>query len=56
MKIIKASNARSEFQDLIDTVHYKEEQIIITKRDKPWVAIRPLTKMEVREYSKKKKK
>jgi len=56
MKIIKASQARSEFQELIDTVHYREENIIISKRDKPWVIVRPLTEDELNLYAKKKKK
>ena len=51
MKIIKASEARSEFQDIIDTVHYREEEIVISKRGKPWVVIRALTENEKQKLS-----
>lgn len=39
MKIFKATQARAEFQDVIDTAYYKEEPVIIIKRNKPWVVI-----------------
>lgn len=52
MKKIKASQARTVFQDIIDSVYYKEDDIVITKRGKPWVAIRPLTDKEKEVYKK----
>jgi PHD/YefM family antitoxin component YafN of YafNO toxin-antitoxin module len=39
MNIIRASDARQNFQDMIDTVYYKEQPTIIIKRKKPWVII-----------------
>ena len=42
MKIFKATTARAEFQDVIDTAYYKEEPVIIVKRNKPWVVITKL--------------
>jgi prevent-host-death family protein len=51
-KKFKASEARLLFQDIIDSVYYKEDEIIITKRGKPWVAIRPLTEKEKEMYKK----
>jgi prevent-host-death family protein len=42
MKIVKATMARNNFQDIIDEVPYKKEPIIITKRNKPWAIINAL--------------
>ncbi|MCI5051494.1 MAG: type II toxin-antitoxin system Phd/YefM family antitoxin [Candidatus Pacebacteria bacterium] len=42
MKVFKATQARAEFQDVIDTAYYKEEPVIIIKRNKPWVVITKL--------------
>jgi prevent-host-death family protein len=46
MKIIKASNARQNFQDMVDTVYYKEEPTIVIKRKKPWVVIQPFSSLD----------
>jgi len=46
MKIIKASNARQNFQDMVDTVYYKEEPTIVIKRKKPWVIIQPFSSLD----------
>jgi prevent-host-death family protein len=46
MKIIKASDARQNFQDMIDTVYYKEEPTIVIKRKKPWVVIQPFSSLD----------
>ncbi|MDD2909356.1 MAG: type II toxin-antitoxin system Phd/YefM family antitoxin [Minisyncoccales bacterium] len=42
MKIVKATTARNNFQDVIDEVHYNKKPIIITKRNKPWAIITAL--------------
>jgi len=42
MEIIKATEARQNFQDIVDHVHYTKTPVIISKRDKPWVMIQPL--------------
>jgi len=42
MKIVKATKARAEFQDVIDSAYYTEEPVIILKRKKPWVVITKL--------------
>ncbi len=47
MKIVKATQARAEFQDVIDTAYYKEEPVIIVKRNKPWVIITKLDQTNV---------
>jgi len=46
MKIIKASDARQNFQDMIDTVYYKEKPTVIMKRKKPWVVIQPFSSID----------
>jgi len=43
MKTIKATVARNNFQTLIDEIHFSREIIIVTKHNKPWVIIRPLS-------------
>lgn len=43
-KTIRATTARHNFQEIIDTVHYTEVPVIITKYDKPWVMITPVSK------------
>lgn len=42
MRIIKATAARAQFQDIIDSAYYTEEPVIILKRKKPWVVITKL--------------
>lgn len=42
MRIIKATQARTEFQDIIDSAYYREEPVVILKRKKPWVIITKL--------------
>lgn len=42
MRIIKATQARAEFQDIIDSAYYKQEPVVILKRKKPWVVITKL--------------
>lgn len=44
MKIISATAARQNFQEVIDSVYYREEPVIITRRKKPRVMINPLPK------------
>lgn len=44
MKIISATEARQSFQELLDSVYYKEESVIIVRRNKPRVMISPLPK------------
>lgn len=42
MKIVKATDARKNFQDVINDVHYTQTPVIISKRERPWVMIQPL--------------
>ena len=46
MKRIKASEARQNFQDVIDRVHYKHEPVVIMKRKKPWVVIQAIETLD----------
>lgn len=39
---VTASQARQNFQDLIDSVFYTKQPALIVKRGKPWVLIQPL--------------
>lgn len=42
MKIIRATDVRKNFQDVIDEVHYTKVPVIISKRERPWVIVQPL--------------
>jgi len=42
MKVTPATEARANFQEIIDTVHYTKEPMILSKRNRPWVMIVPL--------------
>lgn len=44
VKIIEAgaTEVRSHFQEIVDSVHYKKQPVIISKHRKPWVIIQPL--------------
>ncbi|MBD3208306.1 MAG: type II toxin-antitoxin system prevent-host-death family antitoxin [Candidatus Nealsonbacteria bacterium] len=44
MEKVRATKARSKFQEIIDKVHYTEESMIVTKHGKPWVLVSPLPK------------
>lgn len=44
MKIMKTSDVRQNLQEVLDTVYYKEEAIIVTKSNKARVMISPLPK------------
>lgn len=46
MKRKHVTDLRKELQDVLDSVYYKEEPIVIYKRNKPWVVIRPLNEHE----------
>ena len=55
MKIVKASYARQNFQEVIDTVYYKQEPTLIMKRKKPWVVIQPTSDLDPKQLEKMKK-
>ena len=42
MKVLSATEARANFQEIIDKVHYTKEALILSKRGKPWVMVMPL--------------
>lgn len=42
MKIVNATDMRTNFQDVIDEVHYTKNPILVSKRNKPWVIIESL--------------
>lgn len=42
MKVIPTTEVRSNFQEVIDAVHYTKEPVVIAKRKKAWVLIKPL--------------
>ncbi len=44
MKIMRTSELRQNLQEVLDTVYYKGESVIITKSHKPRVIISPLPK------------
>jgi len=44
MKIMRTSDVRQSLQEVLDSVYYKEESIIVTKSNKPRVIISPLPK------------
>lgn len=44
MKIFTATEARQNFQEIIDSVYYRNESVIIVRRNKPRVVISPLPK------------
>lgn len=52
MEIIKASDARQNFQDVIDTVYYKETPTVILKRKKPWVVIQSIQTLDKKTQEK----
>ena len=47
MKVISATEVRTNFQDIVDTVHYTKEPMLISKRGRPWVIIQPLKEGDV---------
>ena len=47
MKVISATEVRSNFQDIVDTVHYTKEPMLISKRGRPWVIVQPLKDSDV---------
>jgi prevent-host-death family protein len=47
MKVISATEVRSNFQDIVDTVHYTKEPMLISKRGRPWVIVQPLTEEDI---------
>ena len=55
MRIVKASEARQNFQDVIDSVYYKHDPIIIMKRKKPWVVVQPMNSLDEKAIQKVKK-
>lgn len=44
MKILSATEVRQNFQEVIDSVYYREEAVIVSRRNKPRVIINPLPK------------
>lgn len=44
MKTMKTSELRQNLQEVLDTVFYKGESVLITKSNKPRVIISPLPK------------
>ncbi len=42
MKEVTATDLRKQIQEVLDTVYYKQESIIITRQGKPRVIINPL--------------
>ena len=46
MRTIKATVARNNFQALVDKIHFSREPIVVTKHNKPWVIIQPLSKKD----------
>lgn len=44
MKVMKTSDVRQNLQEVLDTVYYKEESVIVTKSNKARVMISPLPK------------
>lgn len=42
MKTMNATDARKNFQEIINSVHYTKEIYVIVKRGKPWVMVQPL--------------
>ena len=42
VKVSQATEVRSNFQEVIDNVHYTKEALIISKHKKPWVKIIPI--------------
>jgi prevent-host-death family protein len=42
MRISTTTDARANFQDIINKVHYTKVPTIITKRGRPWVIIQSL--------------
>lgn len=55
MKVIKASQARQNFQDVIDSVYYRHDPIVIMKRKKPWIVIQPINTLDPKVLEKIKK-
>jgi len=52
MRIVKASEARQNFQDVIDSVFYKHDPIVIMKRKKPWVVVQPVESLDEKTQKK----
>ena len=48
VKVSQATEVRSNFQEVIDNVHYTKEALIISKHKKPWVKIIPIGEDEQR--------
>ena len=42
IKIMSASEVRQNFQEVIDSVYYKEESVVVLRRNKPRVIISAL--------------
>jgi prevent-host-death family protein len=52
MRIVKASEARQNFQDVIDSVYYKHDPIVIIKRKKPWIVVQPMDSLDEKTLQK----
>lgn len=44
MKILTSTQVRQNLQDVLDSVYYQENTVIVTKKNKPRVIIVPLPK------------
>lgn len=54
IKIVQATLARKELQQVIDQVHYTHQPAIISKHGKPWVVIQALPEAdEIMQQSKR---
>lgn len=47
MKKIKSTDARNNFQALVDKIHFSREVVVITKHNKPWVVVKPLKDKDI---------